>query len=50
MLEIGGGIIMAAAIAGLVVILIRKRRKHLNRVRSAVEQHSVIGSDILVRM
>jgi len=49
MLEIAGGIFLGTAIVGLLIIVIKKRRKRLNRARSDFEQHSVIGSDILLR-
>jgi len=49
MLELAGGIVLGTAIVGILVLMLRKLKKRLNRVRAEVEQHSVIGSDILVR-
>jgi len=49
MLEVVGGIVLGAAIVILLTLTMRKLKKRLSRVRAEVEQHSVIGSDILFR-
>lgn len=49
MWELAGGTVLGAAIVALLILVMKKLRTRLNRVQAEVEQHSVIGSDVLFR-
>lgn len=49
MWELAGGTVLGAAVVVLLILVLRKLKKRLDRVQAETEQQSVIGSDILLR-